>query len=100
MARATLDGVIEAVRYQGGKISLVRVHERRGAAFGDHVLLDRESLLRRLKSGKRFYTGQRKPLWANSFETQKPVLLLRRNGEEIIATYPDATHDDLELPLF
>jgi hypothetical protein len=100
MARATLDGVIETVRYRDGKISLVRVHERRGAAFGDHVLLDREALLQRLKAGKRFYTGQRKPYWANSFEIQKPVLLLRRNGEEIIATHPDATQDDLELPLF
>jgi uncharacterized protein YjhX (UPF0386 family) len=100
MARATLDGVIETVRYRDGKISLVRVHERRGAAFGDHVLLDREALLQRLKAGKRFYTGQRKPYWANSFEIQKPVLLLRHNGEEIIATHPDATQDDLELPLF
>lgn len=100
MARPRFDGVIETVRYRDGKISLVRVHERRGAAFGDHVLLDRQTLLSRLKQGKRFFTGRRKEFWANSFEIQKPVLLLQRNGKEIIATHPDATQDDLELPLF
>lgn len=100
MARPTYDGVIETVRYRDGKIVLVRVHERRGAAFGDHVLLDREALLSRLKQGKRFFTGRRRELWANSFEIQKPVILIQRNGEEIIATHPDAQQDDLELPLF
>lgn len=100
MARLAYDGVIETVRYRDGKILLVRLHERRGAAFGDHVLLDRQALLSRLKQGKRFFTGRRKELWANSFEMQKPVILIQRNGEEIIATYPDAQQDDLELPLF
>ena len=42
------DGVIEAVRYKSGKIDLVRAYERRGASFGDHVILDRKTLLERL----------------------------------------------------
>ena len=59
---AKFDGVIEAVRYRGGKIELVRAYERRGATFSDRVLLDRAALLDRLKKGKRFVTGQRTEL--------------------------------------
>ena len=56
-----IDGVIEAVRYNpNGQIALVRAYERRGATFSDRVLLDRKTLLERLKSGKNFSIGQRK----------------------------------------
>ena len=48
------DVVIEAVRYKSGKIELVRAYERRGPSFSDRVLLDRKTLLERLKDGKTF----------------------------------------------
>ena len=56
---AQFDGVIEAVRYKGGKIDIVRAYERRGATFSDHVLLTRKTLIERVEQGKRFVIGQR-----------------------------------------
>ncbi|HXF83999.1 MAG TPA: hypothetical protein VNK49_01285 [Anaerolineales bacterium] len=96
-----VDGVIEAVRYKNGQIAAVRAYERRGATFSDLVLIPRKTLLERLKSGKRFITGRRREFWSSTFEQGKPVLLVRRNGSEVIATREDAEHDELEgTPLF
>jgi len=102
MARQKFDGVIEAVRYApDGKIELVRAYERRGGAFSDHVLIDRQGLLEKLKSGKRFVTGERKILWAGSFEVGKPVKLVGRNGSQVVTTTEQAERDLLEdVPIF
>ncbi|RME87030.1 MAG: hypothetical protein D6770_10410 [Anaerolineae bacterium] len=103
MARRTVDGVIEAVRYApDGKIALVRVYERRGPTFSDHILLDRQALLERLKSGQRFVTGRRRPLWGHTFELGKPVRAIQRDGEEFITADGDhARGDDLaDTPRF
>lgn len=98
---AKFDGVIEAVRYRNGKIDMVRAYERRGATFSDGVLLDRKALLERLKDGKRFVTGQRKELWASTFELGKPVQLIDGEAKQVVATAADADHDDLEgVPSF
>ncbi len=95
------DGVIEAVRYKGGKIEVVRAYERRGATFSDWVLLDRKSLLERLKRGKRFVTGQRREFWASTFEVGKPVRVLGDDDKPVVATRPDVDHDELEgVPAF
>ena len=83
---AKYDGVIEAVRYKGGKIQLVRVYERRGPTFSDRVLLDRATLLERLKNGKRFVTGQRKQLLASTFAVDKSVSLVGMDGSAVITT--------------
>ncbi len=98
---AKVDGVIEAVRYKGGKIDMVRAYERRGATFSDWVLLDRKTLLERLKKGKLFMTGQRKELWASTFELGKPVKALGQDDRAVVATRPDVDHDELEgVPAF
>ena len=95
------DGVIEAVRYKGGKIELVRAYERRGATFSDRVLLDRKTLLERLQAGKRFMTGQRKELLASTFEVGKPVSLSGQDGSQVVTTRAQAEHDELEgVPIF
>jgi hypothetical protein len=96
------DGVIEAVRYENGKIAIVRAFERRGAAFTDRILMDRQEFLERLKKGKMFVIGKRKEFWAGTFDVQdKPVQVLNRNGMEIISTRPEADHDELEqAPVF
>ena len=95
------DGVIEAVRYKGGKIEVVRAYERRGATFSDRVLLDRKTLLERLKDGKRFVAGQRKEFMASTFEIGKQVNVMGTDGHQIVATREDAEHDDLEgVPVF
>ena len=100
MAKKT-DGVITAVHYKNGQIVNVRAYERRGATFSDHVLLDRKSLLERLKNGKRFVVGERKELLASTFELGKPVQVVSRDGKEIISTREGADRDELEqAPVF
>lgn len=96
-----LDGVIEAVRYKNGQIMLVRAYERRGFTFSDWVLLDRKALMERLQKGKKFVTGSREDLMASTFKTQKPVILVKENGHEYIATREDSKRDELEnVPFF
>jgi hypothetical protein len=96
------DGVVEAVRYKNGQIEIVRAFERRGAAFTDRVMLNRKEFLDRLKKGKTYFVGRRKEFLAGSFEVQeKPVQVLDRNGQEIIATRAEAEQDELEqAPVF
>jgi hypothetical protein len=97
-----LDGVIEAVHYKNGQIMTVRAFERRGATFSDRVLIDRKELLERLKNGQKYVIGKRKEFLAGTFEVQgNPVEVQNRDGKEIIATYPNADHDELEqAPVF
>ena len=90
------DGVIEAVRYKNGKIDLVRAYERRGASFGDHVILDRKTLLERLKQGKHFVTGQRKEFLASTFDVDKTVNLSGPADKQVLTTNAQADHDELE----
>ncbi len=95
------DGVIEAAHFKNGQIALVRAYERRGASFSDRVLIERKDLLERLKQGKKFVTGSRKEYWGGTFEVGKPVLLLSRDGKEILSTREGAERDELEnVPLF
>ncbi|HEY5901076.1 MAG TPA: hypothetical protein VIU38_02575 [Anaerolineales bacterium] len=98
---AKVDGVIEAVRYKGGKIDLVRLYERRGPTYGDHVVMDRLTLLSRLKEGKRIMTGQRKPYLASTFDLGKAVALVGKNGNQVVTTSDQPGQDRLEgVPAF
>ncbi len=97
------DGVIEAVRYHpNGQIALVRAYVLRGVTYSDRVLLDRETLLERIKAGKKFTTGQRKEFLASTFAFGKPVKALGTNGKTFLTTREDVTqHDELEeTPIF
>jgi hypothetical protein len=98
MARAKFDIVIETVRYTPeGEIEMVRAFERRGAAFSDHVLIAREALLEKIKSGKKCFTGQRTERMAGTFEADKSV----RVQGDFISTGASATRDFLEnVPVF
>ena len=102
MAQQKADGVIEAVRYApDGNLDLVRIYERRGPAFSDVILLDRETLLRRIRKGERFFTGKRKISWGSSFDIQKEVHLVSHDGKEYLTTRTgEATRDILDAPLF
>jgi hypothetical protein len=74
MAHKKLDAIIETVRYTpGGKISVVRAYQRHGAAWSDHVLLDREQLVGKLKNGKNIVTGVRKAYLGGVFKTGTTV---------------------------
>ena len=98
---AKVDGVIEAVHYKNGQVATVRAYERRGATFSDCVLIERKELLERVKKGARFVVGQRKDLFASTFQLGRAVLLAKQDGHEWIATRSDATRDELEdTPVF
>jgi hypothetical protein len=97
MADKKFDGVIEAVHYtRKGQIDFVRAYERRGASFSDRVLLDRKTLLERLRSRKRFVTGERRQLLASTFDSGRDVNLVASDGREFVSTRTDATEDTLE----
>jgi nicotinamidase-related amidase len=96
-----IDGVIEAARYKNGQIVAVRIYERRGATFSDRVLLDRKTLLERLKSGQQFVGGSREELHASTFKIGKPVMIVKQDDHELLSTRENATHDELEeVPFF
>ncbi|MBN2547525.1 MAG: hypothetical protein JXB15_00080 [Anaerolineales bacterium] len=87
MAKPKHDGVVEAVRYEPeGRIKWVRAYLRRGPTFSDRVLLDRQTLIEKLKSGKKFYAGQRKPYLASTFDISAPLQVLVKNGKEVLVT--------------
>ena len=104
MARVKYDGVIEAVRYTpAGQVEVVRAYERRGATFSDRILITRDDLVQRLKTGKRYVSGQRQPFLASTFHVGAPVRLLDKKGKKYLATseVPAGDADNLAgVPLF
>ena len=95
-----IDGVIEAVRYKNGQITVVRAYERRGATYSDRVLLDRKTLLERVQKGQQYMTGSRKAMFGNMFKMGKAVKVVKQAEREFIATREDAAHDELEETAF
>ncbi len=80
---------------------IVRAYERRGATFSDRVLLERKTLLDRLQRGQYYLTGSREELRASTFIIGKPVLIVKFDDHELLATQVNATHDELEeVPVF
>jgi hypothetical protein len=98
MAKPRYDVVVEAVRYkEDGEVEWVRGYERRGPTFSDHVLIRREAVVDRLKSGQTFVTGRRIAQLAGTFDVQNEMRLTQTNGKEIITTGGgDGARDHLE----
>lgn len=102
MARTKVDGIVQAVRYgDDGRVLWVRAFLSRGPTWSDHILIDRETLVEKLKAGKQFVVGKRVEFMAGTFETSGPVqLLLRDNKEILIAGNTGSKNDCLEgVPL-
>ena len=90
------DGVVVAVRYNPqGEIDWVRAFERRGFVFSDRINMDREALLARLQSGKRFKTGERKPYQGNDFEIGDDIRLVEKNGSSVIVSGQGSPERDM-----
>jgi hypothetical protein len=98
MEKTMVDGVIEAVHYnKSGQVEWVRAYERRGPAFSDIVLLDRETLIKQLKAGKKIYIGQRIIYMGSKFEVSHPVRIVETGEKDILAAGDIASeHDCLE----
>ena len=91
MAKQKFDGVVECVRYKStGEVDWVRAYERRGATFSDHVMIERETLIQKLKAGKKFVAGQRIPYMASSFNITDTLRVIEVSGNDILVT------DDLQ----
>jgi hypothetical protein len=87
VAKQKFDGVVEAVHYKpDGQVDWVRTYLRRGPIFSDYILLDRQTLVEHLKSGKQYVAGRRIPQLASTFEVTKPLHVVRNDGEEILVT--------------
>ncbi len=99
MAKAKLDGIIEAVRYTpDGRIDLVRAYERRGAVWSDQVLLGRKELDRKLAQGRRYAVGSRKTYLGSVFLTGQPI---HRVDDRIVSDGKSGSGDYLEgVPIF
>jgi len=95
-----IDGVIEAVRYKNGQVSFARAYERRGKTYSDCVVLDRKTLLERLQKGQQYAIGSREEFRAGTFKVGKPVMIVKQDGREFLATRENAAHDELEDALF
>jgi hypothetical protein len=84
MARQVYDGVIEAVRYSNdGKLSIARAYERLGPTYSDYVLLSRDEIILRLKKGKKFALGTRRPYLASTFDVSTTVRLIGKSGKDL-----------------
>jgi hypothetical protein len=58
-------------------------------------------LIERLQKGQKFVAGSRQDLMASTFTLSKPILLVKADDREYIATNENATKDELEnVPLF
>lgn len=87
MDKNKYDGVIEAVHYnQDGQVEWVRAYERRGPAFSDIVILDRNTLISKVKAGNIFFSGRRIVYMGSSFEVSNQVYLREANGKELLVT--------------
>lgn len=91
MAKPKFDGVVEGVRYKPtGEVDWVRVYERRGTTFSDHVMIERDALIQKMKAGKKFVAGQRIPYMASSFNVGDSLRIIEVDGHDILVT------DDLQ----
>jgi hypothetical protein len=87
MAKQDFDGVVEAVHYTpDGQVDWVRTYLRRGPVFSDYILLERQTLIEHLKSGKRYLAGKRVPQLASTFEVTEPVSVIQKDGKDILVT--------------
>jgi hypothetical protein len=98
MAKKKFDGVVEAVHYKSnGEVDWVRAYERRGPTFSDHLLIEREALIERLKSGKNFMVGRRVQREASTFDVTQPLRVVDFGGRDaLVVGQSKAEQDSLE----
>jgi hypothetical protein len=87
MAKPKFDGVVEAVHYKpDGQVDWVRTFLRRGPTFSDYIILDRQTLVEHLKSGKKYMAGRRIPQLASTFEVTTPLRVIQNAGRDVLVT--------------
>jgi hypothetical protein len=97
------DGVVEAVRYDAdGRVDVVRIYERRGPTWSDRIIIKRDELVKRIKAGKKYFSGTRQTGLAGTFEVAAELRLVGKAGEEVVITRSSKSEcDRLEgVPIF
>ena len=98
MAKIKYDGVVTAVHYDSDEqVDWVRVFLRQGPEFSDRIMLDRQTLIDEIQSGKKFKVGVRVEYEAGTFEVTDPVNVLEVNGDTfLVVGDTQAEQDSLE----
>ena len=87
MKKESIDGVVEAVHYsQDGQVAYVRAYQRRGPTFSDVVLIQRDDLVKLIKSGSIYYTGERICSMGTEFKTFDKLQVVPTREGEILLT--------------
>jgi hypothetical protein len=97
MAKSKFDGVVEAVHYTPeGQVAWVRAYLRRGQVFSDRVMMDRQTLIQHIKSGKRIMAGKRIPYMGASFEVSDSLRVTQKNDQDyLVIGNEQVDHDHL-----
>ena len=100
-AAKRLDIVVVAARFDPqGKLTVAQGFERRGQVWSDLILVDRDTLIRNLRSRRRVAVAVPTPV-PGDFEIVARVHLERKNGVETLASNSaHADQDHLPAPLF
>lgn len=81
------DGVVDAVHYNpDGSVKWLRAYERRGPTFSDLILIPREEMIHKLKSGKVYMVGHRVEQLASTFEVQQKIRVANSGSGEVLVT--------------
>ena len=91
------DGVVVAVHYKpDGDVDWVRTFLRRGSVFSDYIMLDRQTLIEHIHSGKKYFTGERQKYYGAKFDLGEAVNVIKKDGQEILVVgNKQAEKDDL-----
>jgi len=97
------DIVVVAARYDDGRgrLSQAKAYERRGAVWGDVVLLDREALLGKVRSRRKVFAGEVRAEVPGDFILRGAIRARGAAGQTVLVQAASAAGvDDLGVPLF
>jgi len=103
MTQIKFDYLIEAVHYSAaGDLEKIRVYEKRGPSFSDRIIVDRETLVNVLASGKKVVSGSRLPYLASTFNVTGELQLAGPKESPILVMSEEASvRDSLPgIPVF
>jgi hypothetical protein len=96
MNQNQFDLVVEAVHLNPvGQVDFVRLYERRGPAYSDHMIYTRKQLVAALRAKKKAATGFRVKGQASSFQLKDEIHLQESNGLTFLSTGPTTTDGDI-----
>jgi hypothetical protein len=89
---------VEAVHYsQDGQVAYVRAYQRRGPTFSDVVLIQRDDLVKLIKSGSIYYTGERICSMGTEFKTFEKLQVVPTREGEILLTSQEGKLETLGI---